>query len=65
MNNQWNYTIRKILIAMLILTIAAIAYLLEATKPQPDAVYGVVNQNIEWAGAGYNGVWAGETVEDV
>ena len=25
----------------------------------PDAVYPMVNQNIEWSGAGYDGIWGG------
>ena len=25
--------------------------------PEPDMVFSTVNEHIEWAGAGYNGIW--------
>ena len=25
----------------------------------PDAIYPMVNQRIEWSGAGYDGIWGG------
>ena len=37
------------------LTLASVA---EANRIKPDKVYPMVNQNIVWEGAGYNGIYA-------
>lgn len=33
--------------------------LVPAGSAEPDFVYPMVNRNITWEGAGYNGIWGG------
>lgn len=46
------------LVLLVFAVMVTLARIEEAKRIKPDRVYPMVNQNIVWEGAGYNGIYA-------
>ena len=52
--------LKKIIVVALALAVigmGAAVYAAEQTPEDWDTEYPMVNRNVEWSGAGYNGIW--------
>ena len=59
MNNYRKYSTQKVILAisLVLLAVTIGLNLFVKTGPEPDVVCSMPNRNIEWTGAGYNGIW--------
>ena len=47
------------LAAIVMILLAEVGMLTQQRGPEPDVTYPMVNQRIEWTGAGYSGIYGG------
>lgn len=58
MREMWKWLRVLIEIAAITLVILAVITVIRNTgAAEPDVVYPMTNQRIEWTGAGYSGIW--------